>query len=312
MKKQTRNRWTDWLRGELDPTDLLPEAQMPEQTEEPDQPHPMVDWRPKPIKPLEQRELRLFRKVYPFCAALMGIAIVAVLLVTVFSLPRFGGQDTPVNNEVADRYLADGPTETGAVNMVAGMILDYRAFDTLGESHVLFTGVCAVILLLESTAETSLFGKSSRKRRKAPPRLDLTKDPILHQAALFVVPVIFMFGIYVVFNGHLSPGGGFSGGAIIGAGLILYSAAFGFEQTERFLNRRTYRVITFCALAFYSLSKCWSFFTGANHLESGIHPGTLGNIFSAGLILPLNIAVGAVVACTMYGLYSLFQRGKLG
>jgi len=311
MKKQTRDRWSSWLRGELDLTDTLPEAQMPEQeTDEPEQPHPMVDWRPKPIKPLEQRELRLYRKVYPICAVIMGIAIVAVLMATVFSLPRFGGVETPANNEVAERYLVDGPEETGAVNMVAGMILDYRAFDTLGESHVLFTGVCAVILLLESTSEANLFER--RKRRKAPPRLDLTKDPILHQAALFVVPVIFMFGIYVVFNGHLSPGGGFSGGAIIGAGLILYSAAFGFEQTERFLNRRTYRVITFCALCFYSVSKCYSFFTGANHLESIIHPGTLGNIFSAGLILPLNIAVGAVVACTMYGLYSLFQRGKLG
>ena len=188
MKKQTRERLSSWLRGELDLTNTLPEAPMPEQTGEPEQPHPMVDWQPKPIKPLEQRELRLFRKVYPFCAAIMGIAIVAVLLVTVFSLPRFGGEEVPANNEVAGRYLADGPTETGAVNLVAGMILDYRAFDTLGESHVLFTGVCAVILLLESTAETSLFGR--RKRRSTPPRLDLTKDPILHQAALFLVPVI--------------------------------------------------------------------------------------------------------------------------
>lgn len=306
MKSSIRESWNRWIRGELDLTDTLPEAKMPECSA------PEENAKIEPLKPLERREMNLFRKIYPVCAAIMGLTIVAVLLVTVFSLPRFGGEEAPANNEVALRYLEDGPEETGAVNMVAGMILDYRAFDTLGESHVLFTGVCAVILLLESTSESSLFGKKNRKGRKTPPRLDLTKDPILHQAALFVVPVIFLFGIYVVFNGHLSPGGGFSGGAIIGAGLILYSAAFGFEQTERFLNRRTYRVITFCALCFYSLSKCWSFYTGANHLESGIYPGTLGRIFSAGLILPLNIAVGAVVACTMYGLYSLFQRGKLG
>ena len=133
----------------------------------------------------------------------------------------------------------------------------------------------------------------------------------MHQAALFIVPIIFLFGIYVVFNGHLSPGGGFSGGAILGAGLIVYASAFGFEQTERFMNRKVFRMVTLCALCFYSLSKCYSFFTGANHLESFISPGTPGNIFSAGLILPLNIAVGAVVACTMYGLFSLFERGKI-
>ena len=54
-----------------------------------------------------------------------------------------------------------------------------------------------------------------------------------------------------------------------------------------------------------------SFFCGANELESGISAGVPGRIFSAGLILPLNAAVGIVVACTMYGLYSVFRRGRI-
>ena len=68
---------------------------------------------------------------------------------------------------------------------------------------------------------------------------------------------------------------------------------------------------TFAALSFYALSKSYSFFTGANHLESHIPPGTPGNILSSGLILPLNICVGLVVACTMYGFYALFRKGDL-
>lgn len=51
--------------------------------------------------------------------------------------------------------------ETGAVNTVAGMILDYRAFDTLGESFVLFTAVCAVTILMNL---------SPKKRRPCPKR----------------------------------------------------------------------------------------------------------------------------------------------
>lgn len=45
------------------------------------------------------------------------------------------------------------PQETGAVNTVAGMILDYRAFDTLGESFVLFTAMCAVTILLNRSGK---------------------------------------------------------------------------------------------------------------------------------------------------------------
>ena len=300
-----------WLKGELDLTSGLTDEPTP-------RPTPPAEVQKSAslneLEPLAHGELSIFRRLYPVAAAVLGAAIITVLLITVFSLPRFGGSDVPANNEVAQRYIQDGIEETGAVNFVAGMILDYRAFDTLGESHVLFTGVCAVIILLE-TADEKKSRKRQRKEKKqttpVQPELNLTRDPILHQATLILTPVILLFGIYVVLNGHLSPGGGFSGGAILGAGLILYTSAFGFEQTERFMNRRVFRTVTLCALSFYSLAKCWSFYTGANGLESGIGTGAPGAIFSAGLILPLNIAVGAVVACTMYGLYSLFQRGKL-
>ena len=77
------------------------------------------------------------------------------------------------------------------------------------------------------------------------------------------------------------------------------------------LNLRIYRIVVACALCFYSAAKCYSFYCGANHLETIFRTGTPGAIFSAGLILPLNIAVGIVVACTMYGFYSLFQRGRI-
>ena len=122
-------------------------------------------------------------------------------------------------------------------------------------------------------------------------------------------PVIVIFGIYVILNGHISPGGGFSGGAIVGAALILYANAFGFEKLGRFFTQKTYRIVSFSALSFYCLAKSYSFFTGANHLESGIPLGNPGDIISSGLILPLNICVGMVVACTMYAFYTLFRKG---
>ena len=119
-------------------------------------------------------------------------------------------------------------------------------------------------------------------------------DVILQTVARVLVPFIEIFGMYVILGGHLGPGGGFSGGAICGAGLILYLNAFGFAKTEKFFTGKTYKCMCFGALACYSLAKTYSFFTGANHIESVIPLGTPGAILSSGLILILDICVGFV------------------
>ena len=94
--------------------------------------------------------------------------------------------------------------------------------------------------------------------------------------------------------------------------MILFSAAFGMKAADRFLNMKTCSVITFVSLAFYSFAKGYVFFIGANGLENPIPKGTPGAIFSGGMILPLDIAVGCVVSITMFGFYSLFRRGSIG
>lgn len=254
------------------------------------------------------REVRFFRKTYRVFSVLFCLFLVTMLLVAVSNLPSFGNPSNPVNNEVSKRYIENGLQETGAVNIVTGMILDYRAFDTLGESHVLFIATCTVLILLRIDGDKK--GRSGMGYEKEEDRIYEPKnDVILQTAARFLVPPIFIFGIYVVLCGHLGPGGGFSGGAIIGAGLILYLNAFGFEKTERFFTRKTYQRSSFCALACYALAKSYSFFTGANHIESVIPKGTPGDILSSGLILILNICVGIVVAGTMYTFYVMFRKG---
>ncbi|MBO4678200.1 MAG: hypothetical protein J5626_00875 [Lachnospiraceae bacterium] len=259
---------------------------------------------------------RKYRLLYTFLAVVFAIFFSTVLLLTVSELPKTGELDNPANNEVERRYVEKGLEETGATNIVAGMILDYRAFDTLGESHVLFVAAITVTILLrldkkerdpEDTKITETIGEAEEEDKIFEPH----HDAILQKVAMLLVPIIILFGIYVILNGHLSPGGGFSGGAIIGAGLILYLNAFGFEKTEKFFNEKVYKTVIFSGLAFYALAKCYAFFCGANHLDSHISKGIAGHIISAGLILPLDIAVGCVVACTMYAFYAMFRKGGL-
>ena len=253
------------------------------------------------------RVYRNFRRFYKIASVICCLALIAILLLAVSYLPPVGAVDNPASNEVAAKYIEDGLQDTGAVNIVTGMILDYRAFDTFGESNVLFIATCTVLILLRSDKKKEQHQEEVEQRREQ--HYEPKDDSILQMVTCLLFPVIVIFGIYVILNGHISPGGGFSGGAIIGAGLILYANAFGFEKLNRFFTEKTCKWISFVSLAFYCLAKSYSFFTGANHLDSGIPLGQAGAILSSGLILPLNICVGLVVACTMYAFYTLFRKG---
>lgn len=253
-----------------------------------------------------------YNNFYRIMSILVAVAIISVLLATVTQLPEFGNPNNPANNEVVDRYVENGLQETGAINIVAGMILDYRAFDTLGESHVLFLAVSCVLILLRldydadgRVKDTSIHDEGYD--RKYEPRNDI----ILQKTTCVLFPMIVLYGIYVILNGHISAGGGFSGGAIIGAGLILYNNAFGFKKTKQIFTYNTFKWVSFVSLISYALLKTYSFFTGANHIESHIPLGEPGAILSSGLILPLNIAVGCVVACTMYTFFTMFRKGGM-
>lgn len=311
--KKTRSyHLRQWLDGTKDPfldtVEMKPQQEFKEDTT-------VVRQRSEEKKKIYERvfdvehnaEMRLFQKIYRLFSVLFCISLVLVLLTGVSYLPTFGHAENPVNNEVPQRYIENGLQETGAVNIVTGMILDYRAFDTLGESHVLFIATCTVLILLRIDKKK---GKDSIAEREANDRIYEPKnDVILQTVARILVPPIIIFGIYVILCGHLGPGGGFSGGAVIGAGLILYLNAFGFAKTERFFTAKTYKRMSFGALACYALAKSYSFYTGANEIHSVIPLGTPGAILSSGLILILNICVGIVVAGTMYTFYVMFRKG---
>ncbi|MBR5545030.1 MAG: hypothetical protein IKU66_06110 [Clostridia bacterium] len=256
------------------------------------------------VKKVENAEKNVSSKGYKFFSVIFCVILAVVLIGTINFMPLFADDNTPTTNEVYEHYVGEGRDQTGAVNTVAGMILDYRAFDTLGESFVLFTATCAVLLLLEQNKNKPL------KKRET---FTYSNDPIVCTIVKILTPIIIIFGIYVLFNGHLSPGGGFSGGSVLGAGFILFAMAFGEDNAAKVIKPIYIRIITICSLSFYCLAKSYSFFTGNefNGVHSVITPGTPGDFLSGGLILPLNIAVGFVVCCTMYSFYMIFKRGRL-
>ena len=306
-EKSPAGRFEAWYKGEYDPINAhLPVRPMSERKLSGDDDRPHVDRlaiRDTTYNRDTNKALRVSRGAYRVLSVVLCLVLIGVLIWMVQYLPDFGDPANPVNNEVSARYIEKGVEETGAINYVSGMILDYRAFDTFGESCVLFIATVCVQILLRMTPDKT--GKKPASDRLYEPK----NDVIQQRVCVVLVPFLFIFGIYIILNGHLSPGGGFSGGAVLGAALILYLCSFGYDRTERFFTVKTFRVVSLAALLFYCLAKSYSFYTGANHLESHIPLGTPGHILSSGLILLLNICVGSVVTCTMYAFYTLFRKG---
>ena len=154
------------------------------------------------------------------------LALGVLLLVVMASLPRMGDPDAPTNSNVIPRYIEQSEEETGAENVVTGVILNYRGYDTMGEVTVIFTGLAAVLGIL---------GRERRRRNYAyPDRSPVRSSVVVRTAVLFLAPFILLFSIYTILHGDVSPGGGFQGGAIIGASMIVFTTIFGlWEATAR-------------------------------------------------------------------------------
>jgi multicomponent Na+:H+ antiporter subunit B len=235
-------------------------------------------------------------------SVVITISLIMILLLGVNELPKFGEYNNPANNEVSHYYIEKTTEETGAMNIVTGIILDYRAFDTFVEASVLFTASIIVLLLLKKEGRSKYVGADEI----------IIKSTILKEVSKVLIPCIQIFGIYIIFYGHLSPGGGFAGGTIIGTSFILYRIIYGKKFTDEKLPYS--RLITYLcgAIMFYGLLKGYSFITGGNHLDMPQPSlGTPGNILSGGFLLPLNILVGLIVAITIYFFFTLFDRGEI-
>lgn len=99
------------------------------------------------------------RELFSSLVSVSIVLAIAVIGVTVLSsnLPRFGEPVFTANQMSASmEYLRKGLKETGAANVVSSVILDYRAYDTLGEATVLFTSIIGATVILRGQSRKRL------------------------------------------------------------------------------------------------------------------------------------------------------------
>ncbi len=90
------------------------------------------------------------KALFNIVTILLLVLIGYMMIMTVSEIPAYGEMDRPTNNYVMERYLDKGYEETGGHNLVANIVIAYRAYDTLIEIAVLFTAVIAIFLTLKA------------------------------------------------------------------------------------------------------------------------------------------------------------------
>lgn len=150
--------------------------------------------------------------------AFVLVAILGVIMIAaVTQLPRPGSPDAPAQTHVSAFYVDGGKELGGAENLVTAVLLNFRALDTFGEVVVIFAALIAVLAVVTSqTVSRSDDGIGSRASRPVVP-----VSPLVGFMVRLLAPFIATFAIFVMLKGHVLPGGGFQGGAVLGALLIL-------------------------------------------------------------------------------------------
>lgn len=214
-----------------------------------------------------------------FLVAGAGLAVLVVLAMA--GIPGFGGSRHPYRTLAVPAAVSHA-----TANVVSSVNFDQRGLDTLGEESILLASVIgAATLLRPADDETSTRPLSSGRV--------LESTRMLGYAMMAVTLVL---GLDVIGHGHLTPGGGFQGGVVLGTGIHLLYVAGSYPALQRA------RPITAAewgeaigAGAFACLGLSTLVVTGA-FLAYVIPGGSFGQLFSSGTVELLNGVVGVEVA----------------
>lgn len=188
------------------------------------------------------------------------------------------------NQSVPQQYLNDSRKDTGAPNVVTAIVVEYRGFDTLGEVTVLFTAATGLALLIE---------EYKRKMEEI-----VEPNFIVKIASVVVLPFIVIVGTYIFIHGHLTPGGGFPGGAVIASGFLLLLLV----HTTKGLPEKKLSVTESFAGMTYALIGLLGLALANEFLQNYIPLGIFGTVFSAGIIPLIYIAIGFKVGSELGGI----------
>ena len=242
--------------------------------------------------------------------ALISVVITGWLLLSaVGDFPDWGDPNSPANSyRLSQHFVTETFHETAVPNMVTAVLADYRGYDTMFETVVIFTAGIAIISILRRFTNDDADSGSEQAYEKRP-------DLIVDTTCRLMIPIIQLFALYVIAHGHHSPGGGFQGGVIFGASFILIALSRDLQAAHKWVPEQRVLNLAGIGILIYAGFGLASMFLGQNFLDYTI----LHKIMPASPIearyhsmLGVEIGVAFTVTAIMYSIYSnLASKGTM-
>ncbi len=212
--------------------------------------------------------------------ALLFVAGLAFLLLVLTLQFPFAASPMHVGTAILQQSAAD----TGVANLVTSVVLGYRGYDTLGELAILFTAALGVGMVLGQRSTTAA--------QQAEAGL------VLRASADLLFPLLLVVGLYIVFHGHLTPGGGFQGGVVIAVAFFVPVLA----RPAHSIDHAALLWFEALAGAAFIVIGLLALLNGGQFLQPMLGKGEFGSLLSGGTLSLLYVAVGVKVGAELAGL----------
>jgi multicomponent Na+:H+ antiporter subunit B len=226
----------------------------------------------------------------------VGATLLGVMLIFSFTgLPRFGTSHHPY----ADRAVQAAVQQRQTANVVSSVNFDQRAVDTLGEQLILFAALAGTLVIL----------REMRDEKERPETQGDDSGQVLPATSLVAyvfLTLATLVGVYVVAHGHVSPGGGFQGGVILGTAIHFLYVGGGYGAIRRARPASVYELgEALGAGGFVVLGLAGTAVTGSL-LANMLSHGSLAQLLSGGTVEIYSALVGLEVSSAMIVLLSRF------
>lgn len=226
------------------------------------------------------------------------ILVIIVPFIAFDVLPVIGDPESPPNSHVSDYYIEHAIDECNSPNMVTAVIVDYRAFDTMFETTVMFlAGICVVLIMANKPRRRFRIPDPDDEAKIGIPIYEtINKDVMISM----IEPLILIYAFYVLFHGEVSLGGGFQAGALIGMTYLLDTMAIKRDRPIFRLNKFKSAAIAGLGPLIYAITGVISLIGGGLYLEYSkmpfaIHEAELHSIGITSVEIGVTIGVAGTI-----------------
>lgn len=226
-----------------------------------------------------------------------GMVLLICLVIAVWEiidlLPVIGDPQSAPNTHISRVFIEEGPTKTNSPNLVTGVLADYRGFDTLLETTVMYLAGFAVAMILSNKLKKHWDSSVLRQMRRF-------GGPDVKVVIPMTVPIVLVYAVYVLAHGEVSLGGGFQAGALIAMAYILYTMIAGISVRSVKVTQHFSVCCAATGVMIYAITGALPMLFGGRYLEYSRLPFPFheAELHSIGILL-IEIGVTVCVAATI-------------